>query len=368
VICPPGTVLGGQDSTECIPVECPPNYHLCGPDSTDCCLDTTSHEMTWEVDTIFSGITNWVYDVAIISDTSIWVVGYFILYDLEDTLTSFQETYNLIKWNGTKWELGRIKEPDWSFNARADAIYAISENDIWAGSYGDPMHWDGKTWTDYWDKNGWVNMDPQINVIWASGPDDVFFGSVDGQINHWDGSGFTRMETPTEVHLTDIWGTGPEDVWAVGFDLLGGNRSTVIHYDGKDWALIYETGVTEGWESVESSLSGYLLSVQTFSNTKGEAWIMANTYGIYHKTAVLSPQAELIPMEYTGHPLAVMRGNHPDDLYIAGHHSGMYHWNGESIQEYPLPGDVHMMGLAVSGEQVIAVGFESGHVIGFWRR
>lgn len=103
VICPPGTILGGEDSTECIPVECPEYYYLCGEDSTDCCLETTSHDMTWKVDTIFAGFVNRAKDVAIINDTTIWVVGEFELDDPEDTLTNFEERFNLIRWDGNEW-------------------------------------------------------------------------------------------------------------------------------------------------------------------------------------------------------------------------------------------------------------------------
>lgn len=157
----------------------------------------------------------------------------------------------------------------------------------------------------------------------------------------------------------------PHDVWAVGFDLLSGNISTLIHYDGNEWILIYETGVTLGWVSVNESLSGHLRSIQTFSWLENQAWIMANTYGIYHKTLEESPNAKLIAMEYTGHPLAQMRGNHPNDLFIAGHHSGMYHWNGETVYEYPLPGDVYMTGLVVNKNQVFTLGVDEPYSIVF---
>lgn len=362
VECPPGFLLGGADSTECIAVECPEYYYLCGDDSTECCLETTSHAMTWEIDTIFTGFINYAYDVAIIDDTTIWVVGEFELDDPEDTLTNFEERFNLIVWDGEKWELEKIYNPDWSQSiGTATSIYANNRNDIWIGTF----HFDGQNWQYYREEDGWPLFGASITTIWGSGSDDVFFGSVDGQINHWDGSGFERMETPTEIHIVDIWGTDPNDVWAVGFDLLGGGLSTVIHYNGNEWSLIYETGITEGWESVESSLSGDLMAIQTYTFAEDEAWIIANTYGIYQKTLEESPDAKLIPMAYTGHPLALMRGNHPNDLFIAGHNSGMYHWNGVSIQEYILPGEVYMKGLVVSNNQVIAAGWDTGYSIVF---
>tara|TARA_B100000315_G_C14595477_1_gene598834 strand:- start:30 stop:263 length:234 start_codon:yes stop_codon:yes gene_type:complete len=42
--------LNGDTPDE--PFECPDGYHICGSDSTDCCLDTTSHNFVWEVDTL----------------------------------------------------------------------------------------------------------------------------------------------------------------------------------------------------------------------------------------------------------------------------------------------------------------------------
>lgn len=71
------------------------------------------------------------------------------------------------------------------------------------------MHWNGLNWDSKAVGFGWEYIGNSINTIWGSEPDDVFFISNNGLINHWDGSGFTRMATPTEVHLTDIHGTGP---------------------------------------------------------------------------------------------------------------------------------------------------------------
>lgn len=39
---------------------------------------------------------------------------------------------------------------------------------------------------------------------------------------------WTQMQSGTFVNLFDVWGTGPNDVWAVG-------RRTLLHYDGVTW-------------------------------------------------------------------------------------------------------------------------------------
>ncbi len=45
--------------------------------------------------------------------------------------------------------------------------------------------------------------------------------------------------------LLSVWGTGPEDVWAVGADARDGTGPTVIHYDGDAWSGV-PTGQGQG--------------------------------------------------------------------------------------------------------------------------
>ncbi|RMG32741.1 MAG: hypothetical protein D6732_13000 [Methanobacteriota archaeon] len=315
------------------------------------------------MDTVFTGPVNWAYDIAILNDTLIWVVGRFEIPDTTGSMSYFDRSFNMIEWNGSKWVPKKILSSDSSQAPSLYSIFVINENDIWVGS-SIPRHWDGTSWTVYANTHGWETFYANINAIWGSGPDDVFFVSDGGQINHWNGSGFERMETPTTVHLSDVMGTGPDDVWATGLDVTTG-KSTIIHYDGIAWTLLYETGVTYGNGDVNTSIYGDIVSVQTFDSSPGEAWVLANAYGIYHKLNVPGAEAELIPIPYNGHPLAKMRGNHPNDLFVAGHHSGMYHWNGNSLREYELPGDVHIMGMDIKDNKVIAIGLDGGRVIAF---
>ncbi len=45
--------------------------------------------------------------------------------------------------------------------------------------------------------------------------------------------------------LLSVWGTGPDDVWAVGGDARDGTGPLVIHFDGAAWSRV-PTGETEG--------------------------------------------------------------------------------------------------------------------------
>ena len=46
---------------------------------------------------------------------------------------------------------------------------------------------------------------------------------------HYGGGGWNVVDSPTTALLYGVWGSGPDDVFAVG----GGG--TVLHYDGQRW-------------------------------------------------------------------------------------------------------------------------------------
>ncbi|MBB4930905.1 hypothetical protein F4561_001725 [Lipingzhangella halophila] len=77
--------------------------------------------------------------------------------------------------------------------------------------------------------------------IWAFGDTDA---QVDGTtwVYHWDGSDWTRQETPDDWALVPSTAdaTGPDDVWAAGESPGGG--AGVIHYDGTEWSESDQSG------------------------------------------------------------------------------------------------------------------------------
>lgn len=79
-----------------------------------------------------------------------------------------------------------------------------------------------------------------LSSVWGTGSDDVFVvgGTArQGEVYHFDGSGWSQMAVPDVGLLVWVFGWAPDNVLAVG---VGGG---VIRYDGKDWTKI-ESGVT----------------------------------------------------------------------------------------------------------------------------
>jgi hypothetical protein len=116
------------------------------------------------------------------------------------------------------------------------AIWGTGPNDVWVGGgMGDDSgvglaHYNGNTWTDL---SSQVMPHAQvIRDIWGTGPNDVYFVGKPGAIIHWNGSTFTKMQSPTPNVLHTILGVGPNDVYAAG------DLGVILHYDGTAWSIM----------------------------------------------------------------------------------------------------------------------------------
>lgn len=103
--------------------------------------------------------------------------------------------------------------------------------------------------------DGWCQTElssPNLEAVWGSGPNDVWAVGWFGTIMHWDGTAWSRFESGTQWPLFGIWGSGPNDVWAVG------RYGTVLHWDGTSWS------------PSPSNTTAELVSV--WGNGNGEVW------------------------------------------------------------------------------------------------
>lgn len=80
-----------------------------------------------------------------------------------------------------------------------------------------------------------------LSAVWGSGPDDVFAvgGTAEGgEVYHFDGASWSQMCVPEVPILVWVYGFGPDDVYACG---EGGG---MIHYDGQAWSVI-DSGIDD---------------------------------------------------------------------------------------------------------------------------
>ena len=79
-----------------------------------------------------------------------------------------------------------------------------------------------------------------LTAVWGSGSNDVWavgvpVTSVPFVIVHWDGAAWSGSPSPLGGFSgyrsnESVWGSGPNDVWVVG------QHASVLHWDGSAWS------------------------------------------------------------------------------------------------------------------------------------
>lgn len=115
-----------------------------------------------------------------------------------------------------------------------DDIFIVGGTDV----QGEIYHYDG---------TGWSPMEVPEGLgllVWSYGfgPDDVYTVGVDGSMAHYDGTAWTPIDTGTDADLWGVWGTSGSDLWVVGGvpdsggdcgdEAVDGEKTCIWHYDG----------------------------------------------------------------------------------------------------------------------------------------
>ena len=127
------------------------------------------------------------------------------------------------------------------------AIWGNSKDNIYAaGQAGTLLHFDGMNWASIY----LGSVSTTLYDIWGSSSDDVYIvgnsgryvNQVTGIAYHCNSSGCSQLFLDFSLRglyenglLHGVWGSAPDDVYAVGGDFWGGD---IIHYDGEHWTLV----------------------------------------------------------------------------------------------------------------------------------
>ncbi len=317
-------------------------------------MDTTSHNFTWETDTLGDGNNSTLFDVAIVNDTCAYAVGE--LYKRDSTGRWNTDPYNLASWNGHKWTLKQIYYlyQGQYFIARFTSVFAFSSTDIWVGS-NQPQHWNGNEWeefdvgSDVW--NGWINK------IWGTSSSNVYMVGAKGAIMHFDGTRWQKMESGTDVDLTDVWGSPDGSiVWACGY-YRSRYGTYLLRYSGTNWKTVYD-GTQGEFQIRADSLSGAYTGVYTPNAKRIYVGSSAGIYAAYSTTKGEARRLSFTSSYFPGFPNA-MRGNGENDLTIVGDYNFVAHYNGHDWRYFSdLKSDIgRLWSVDCKGTMVVAVGY-----------
>lgn len=132
----------------------------------------------------------------------------------------------------------------------------------------------------------WVHPTPQGNplrAIWGSGRNDVWAVGDRGTVIHWNGQSFEDRSPGSLRDLRGIWGSGPNDVF------VAGDGRELQRWDGRAWQPLRNPGVLNGHHGLSGTASD-----DVWVNGGWEElfhWNGVQFAGAFHAGYELRPQA-----------------------------------------------------------------------------
>ena len=158
-----------------------------------------------------------------------------------------------------------------------------------------------------------------LNAVWGSGPDDVFAVGEAGTILHFDGERWQPMGSGTVEGLTGVWGSAPNSVLA-----SSALRSTTpLRYDGAAWRPVPCPPTGSGFAGVWGSSATDIYAV-------GGALGQVKCLGPCQGTVLHFDGASWrVVLSVDDERLQAVWGSGPRDVFVAGE-QGIYHHDGQA--------------------------------------
>lgn len=242
-------------------------------------------------------------------------------------------------------ETGQWSIVDAGLPAALISIWGTDTDDIWAvgadssdGTGPLVFRYDGKAWSRI--QTGRIG-----DLWWVFGfPDGpVFLGGQNGMILRGEGDRLDLTETPGRGTVFGIWGTAPDDLWAVGGNVADG--AFVWRYDGERW---------RDAEGFPSDLAASHSMFKVWGRSADDVWVIG-TGGVAIRFLGDSVTREATD---TARSLFTVHGN--ADLTVAvggsGEEGRLIQHDGSGWADVTPEGTPHIIGVRMAEETGYAVG------------
>ncbi len=158
-----------------------------------------------------------------------------------------------------------------------------------------------------------------LTDVWGAGPDAVFAVASSGQVLRFDGRGWTSVR-PTEASLNGVWGLGPKEIYAVG------DYGGVLKWDGSQWSSL------RGQEPYDDD--GAEPPMEPIRGVGGPPG--GPVYFLGDGTLVLRPEGFAWAGEGWPDAARAIWGPSPQDLVVVTIYGVISRFNGSSWTEYTV--------------------------------
>jgi len=305
--------------------------------------DTTSHNFVWEIDTL-GEYGSKLMDVTIVDENNILAVG---------DINTDSGRFNAAKWDGNKWTVFDIEAQYMGSmtNPNLYRIFYFSENDIWITDFGYPFHWNGNKWTIYQLHDMGINASVGYG-IWGMSSSNMYFVGINGNIVHYDGQKFTKIETHSDLRFYDVWGNSENDVYFCQYD-ISSRLSSVLYYDGQNLTSKYYFDSVDYESKV---LAGRVQTIWAY----GDTLYAGCSSGVWKESLKTGEGKMKSWLDICGdwvYPNRI-RGQENNDIFVVGNWMKMAHYNGASWKSFSsvfgTVGDY--FSVSIKGNLVCAVG------------
>lgn len=316
----------------------------------------TSHNFVWEKYTFGGGGGSSVLkDVAIIDENNIWAVGEIYVKDSlgNDELIP----YNAVHWNGTKWELKRIR---YYGNCSAveypplKAIWAFSADNILITNGGSIGWFDGSN--VYLDCGVNPLLTGAINKIWGSSDKDVYVVGNKGNIAHYNNRWWEKIESGTNIDIQDVWGevdntTGKTTILVAASNIFFNEGMKLLQIKDNVITLLKTDGLS--W-----SLSGVWFEL-------GKQYYLVGD-GIFQKKNLEEEKWKNKPLDFTQYYTYRIKGNYYNDIIVVGSQGESLHYNGKNWKSFIEQTSLsygNYYSVAIKGNIAVTVGQDGDNAV-----
>lgn len=290
--------------------------------------DTTSHDFTWQIDTLGDGASSVLNDIQVIDENNIWAVGEVFF---RDSAGQYSEPpYNIARWNGTSWSYQRLAFPKYNFDctiafhlaSATTAVLAFGPNSVLISDGGSIARWDGVSFVHYPClpqslRNG------TIRRIWGTSENQFYVVGLNGTIVRYNNGTWQRLESGTSLHILDIWGesvSGQTGVLAIASHSTATREIKLLKIAGETVETLSDSGIIEP-------------AVRLWFRTNRKYYAVGS--GIYTKTSLSEDRWSRAPLVITQYFSSDVTGIDTNDVFIVGAFADVLHYNGSTWRQYP---------------------------------
>jgi len=248
------------------------------------------------------------------SAADVYVIGSNFLSEIPE------DRYANLRFDGSEWTAFTLPPASaYDYPTGSTAVWGSCADDVFIGSENGMIHhYNGAAWA-FQSRLSYQ----AISSIWGSGAGDVFAAGMGehpwSSIWHYDGSQWTIMTSFTDAFSVSLWGSSGSNVFA------GSSYGRIFHYDGAEWSLMTQIpGVLRIWGSGLDNV--YAVGSDLLVRYDGSSWSPVET-GLRFKN------------------FRAIWGSGPSDIFIVSQGVGtmgrvwgrIYHYDGASWSEVGIP-------------------------------